>query len=95
MYKQIKTEKNKKNESKTKRNENKKTKTKIDRQMLENHIFFKECIQYTGCIAQLLRTCLCWYQSLGKNINPTVNVLVTWERKNSAKNIAPGLHSGK
>lgn len=59
-----------------------------EEQMLKNHI------HYTG-VAQLSRTCLRWYQSFGKNINPTVNVLVTWERRNNAKNIAPGLHSGK
>lgn len=59
-----------------------------EKQMPKNHI------HYSG-VAQLSRTCLRWYQSFGKNINPTVNVFVTCDRRNNARNIAPGLHSGK
>lgn len=40
-------------------------------------------------------TCLCWYQSFGRKISPSVTVLVSCERTNRARNRVDGLNSSK
>lgn len=46
-----------------------------------------------GCDFQF--TCLCWYQSFGRNISPRVMVLVSCERTNRARKRVEGLNSSR